>query len=152
MILEREAIDLISAALRHVRDAEWLAESTHPGGSPDQAWHLAGYGPECARKATLRIRAFDKTIGHRFGSGRENVLDVALALDPFALRYAPSDWAGRYPALTEWREDVRYERTGSFARKPLPVGELVLHSRRAVDAVVAALWADGRFPDLELPW
>ena len=40
--------DLVSAALRHARDAEWLAHR-----SPDQAYHLAGYAPECARKATV---------------------------------------------------------------------------------------------------
>lgn len=37
---------LISAALRHVRDAEQLLTS-----SPDQAWHLADFGPECIRKS-----------------------------------------------------------------------------------------------------
>jgi len=152
MFLQREAIDLVSAALRHVRDAEWLGDPVNPRGSPDQAWHLAGYGPECARKATLRTRDFDKSIGHRLQRGSEDVLDIATALDPLALRYEPVDWAGRFPALAEWRETVRYDRTGSFARKPFSAAELVGQARQAVDAVVTACWADGRFPDQELPW
>lgn len=151
MVLGSEAIDLISAALRHVRDAEWLADPNNPHRSPDQAYHVAGYGPECARKATLRSRDFDKTIGHRFGAAQEDVLDVAVALDPFALRYEPRDWAGRFPALTEWRETVRYGRTGDLDRKRIAVDPLLRDSREAVDAVVAALWADGCFPDGEFP-
>jgi hypothetical protein len=147
MFLQPEAIDLVSAALRHVRDAEWLADRANPRASADQAWHLAGYGPECVRKATLRTRAFDKTIGHRFQSGGEDVLDVATALDPFALRYEPGGWAIRFPSLEEWRETARYERTGSVMQKRYAVAELVDQAGRAVDAVVAALWADGRFSD-----
>jgi hypothetical protein len=151
MFLQREATALVSAALRHARDAEWLAHPDNPRPSPDQAWHLAGYGPECARKATLLTRAFDRTIGHRFQSGGEDVLDIATALDPFALRYEPGDWARRFPALTEWRETARYERTGGVAQKRHALSDLVRQARHAVDAVVAALWADGRFADHETP-
>jgi hypothetical protein len=52
--LDKHAVDLLSAALRHVRDAEHLATPNHSGYSPDQAHHLAGFGPECAQKATLQ--------------------------------------------------------------------------------------------------
>ena len=138
------AVQLLSAALRHARDAEWLADPRNPGCSLDQAYHLAGYGPECARKATLSRREFDKTIGHRFRAGTEGIIDLISTLDPHAHRYALRDWALRYPSLAEWREDVRYEPTGTYLRPA--VSALVLEARQAVDAVVLALWADGRIP------
>lgn len=147
MRLSDEAVALISAALRHVRDAEWLA---HADRSPDQAYHLGGYGPECARKACLRDRRFDQTIGHRFERKIEDVLDVATALDPWALRYEPRDWAERYPALAAWRETSRYERTGT--RSSSNTRALVSDARQAVNAVVLALWTDGRLPDGAEPW
>ena len=56
--------DLLSAAIRHVRDAELLASTAGPNRSLDQAFHLAGFAPECARKATLPRSTFDKSIGH----------------------------------------------------------------------------------------
>lgn len=48
-MLADRALDLLSAALRHVRDAETLATSADDARSLDQAFHLAGYGPECER-------------------------------------------------------------------------------------------------------
>ena len=92
-MLQPAAFDLVSAALRHARDAEWLASKANPNRSPDQAYHLAGYGPECARKATVRAPWLYRTIGHRFDPASETVLDVAVALDPLALRYEPRSWA-----------------------------------------------------------
>ncbi len=45
--------DFVSAALRHTRDAEHLvAHGEHA--SRDQAWHLAGFAHECARKSLIR--------------------------------------------------------------------------------------------------
>jgi hypothetical protein len=41
-MMQPEAFDLVSAALRHARDAEWLASKANPKRSPDQAYHLAG--------------------------------------------------------------------------------------------------------------
>lgn len=150
MRLTQGAIALVSAALRHVRDAEHLADASNPARSLDQAYHLAGYGPECARKATLSIRFLDKAIGHRFGQKVEDVLDFALALDPLAQRYQPMGWAQRYPALRVWREDVRYDRTGTYG--PAAVAPLLTQAREAVDSVVLALWADGRLGDGGVPW
>ena len=72
--LDKHAVDLLSAALRHVRDAEHLATPNHSGHSPDQAYHLAGFGPECARKATLYHRLFDKPLGHTLGVGATTAL------------------------------------------------------------------------------
>lgn len=140
----------MSAALRHVRDAESLLATGNPERSVDQALHLAGYGPECARKATLSVRTFDKSIGHRFDQPAEDVLEVLVALDPWALRYEPSGWGQRFPALTSWTEAVRYQRTGSADEAQ--VSALVKQAREAVDGVLVALWADGRFPDGKMPW
>jgi hypothetical protein len=150
MVLQRQAIDLLSAALRHVRDAEFLLTAPEPSGSVDQAFHLAGYGPECARKATLTRRDFDQTIGHRFDPPIETIIDALVALDAWAQRYKASGWPTRFPALTQWQETVRYRRTGST--DPYLAREVVVQSREAVDGIVAALWADGRFPIGETPW
>jgi len=61
---------LVSAALRHVDDAQALLAV-----SPVQAFHLAGFGPECARKAALTVPGasqgtMDKAIGHGFHDNR----------------------------------------------------------------------------------
>lgn len=151
-MLEDDAVDLASAALRHVRDAEWLAAPTNPQRSLDQSWHLVGYGPECARKAILGIRIFDKSLGHRLDQASEDVLGMAVALDPFALRYDPGDWPRRFPALIRWQEVVRYDRTGTVVQQGIELDRALAQAREAVDGVVFSLWADGRFPDRALPW
>lgn len=45
-------LKLLSAALRHLRDAEHLADASNLHGSLDQAYHLAGFGPDCRYQAT----------------------------------------------------------------------------------------------------
>jgi hypothetical protein len=108
----------------------------------DQAYHLAGFGPECARKAVLSKSTFDLAIGHGVGESAEVGLRAALALDPGAHRYRVTHWAKRFPALARWTEQARYEETGS--RKPDEVAALLVESRSVVDAIVFSLWADGR--------
>jgi hypothetical protein len=142
--LSKKAQDALSAALRHVRDAEHLADTSHPHSSLDQAFHLAGFGPECVRKATLSDRALDKAIGHGVGEFAERALSAALAWDVIAHRYRLSDWANRFPTLKRWSVDSRYERTGRFSAPD--VQPLLADARRAVDEVVWAIWADGRLP------
>jgi hypothetical protein len=141
--LDKHSVDLLSAALRHVRDAEHLATPNHSGYSPDQAYHLAGFGPECARKATLYYRLFDKPLGHTLGAGATTALGIALSLDPVAQRYQPRSFASIYRELAAWVPDCRYERTGS-RKQPQAI---VREARDVVDGITAALWADGRLPD-----
>lgn len=129
---------LISAALRHTRDAEHLLEDG-PYRSVDQAWHLAGFGPECARKACLGERWADRSVGHSFG---DDVLEIALALDAWALRHRAREWRVRWPVLGEWRPAHRYERTGSRCAEQTE--SLVDAARETVDAVVADLWTRGQ--------
>jgi hypothetical protein len=143
--LSKKALSLLSAALRHTQDAEHLATPNRPYTSFDQAFHLAGFGPECARKSTLSQRWSDKPLGHALGRPADAILEFALALDPIAARYSPHDWSARYPALSAWDPQCRYEETGR--RAPPEVERLVLEARRSVDEIVAALWADGRLPD-----
>ncbi len=137
----REA--MLSAALRHRRDAEQLADGPADA-SPDQAFHLAGFAAECARKCVLSTETFDKAIGHGVGEAAEAGLLAALALDPMAHRYRLSAWGARYPALAKWTEQARYEKTGS--RTPDIVRGVVQEACQIVDAVVFALWADGFVP------
>jgi hypothetical protein len=135
--------DKVSAALRHVRDAEHLMQAGPPR-SLDQAFHLAGFGPECMRKALLQDGIFAKILGHRLAPDMEPTLEAILALEPGAHRYAPRHWGSRWPALATWTEQARYERTGT--RVAAEVDMLVTQSAEAVRDTLAALWADGRLP------
>lgn len=139
---------LVSAALRHVADAAALERD-----SPVQAFYLAGYGPECARKASL-ARWEDKqedvrnrAIGHRFEDPAETALAWFCDLDPLAARYTLRRWRDQHPILGEWAEEVRYGRSDSITRSK------VRRMRDSADALtystVASLWADGRLEALD---
>lgn len=135
-------MELLSAALRHVRDAEHLASVGPPARSLDQAYHLAGFGPECARKATLPIDVFHKVIGHGFEGTSELALDFALAIVPRTTRYDVGDKT-LFLELIRWSPQVRYDATGTH---PNPAA-LIKEARVFVDRVVFALWADGEIPE-----
>lgn len=141
-----DQLELLSAAGRHVADAEHLL-STGSHQSQDQAWHLAGFGPECLRKACLGDRAFDRTLGHELGPRAEALLDWGIALDPYAWRYDLSGWSEREPRLAEWRPAHRYEGTGT--RSGQAVTDLVDAARSFLERVRADLWADGRISGRE---
>lgn len=129
---------LISAALRHTRDAEALLVD-----SPDQAWHLAGFGPECARKACLTVRWADMAIGHDFGTASAEVIDFALALDPVASRFRPQ--RALPPSLGPWGPEARYVETGHFDLAQ--VHTLVQEARAWVDEVVLDLYLSGELAE-----
>ena len=149
LTLSPKAVDLVSAALRHVRDAEHLLDAG-PDASVDQAYHLAAFGPECARKAALSLRWPDKEIGHGAAALAEDLVELVVALDPIAHRYDPLSYRARCPELSRWRVDCRYNRTRTCER---PQAEaLCREARDAVDRTVAALWADGRVADGEALW
>ncbi|HTN86613.1 MAG TPA: hypothetical protein VL242_23090 [Sorangium sp.] len=137
-------LTLLSAALRHLRDAEHLADATSPHLSLDQAYHLAGFAPECARKAAIAAPWVNKPLGHELGDNAEVVLELALTLDPFATRYALQGWGTTYPALDKWEPGCRYEQTSTFTSAH--VEPLLREARRVVEEIMAALWADGRLP------
>jgi hypothetical protein len=137
-------LDALSAALRHVRDAEHLSRTAEEHASLDQSYHLAGFGPECARKAALGADTYARAIGHGVGPSSEAALRFALATDGAARRYDLEEWRTTYPALAGWSESARYEPTGR--REAAEVAALVAEARRIVDAITYALWADGRIP------
>jgi hypothetical protein len=137
-----ESSDFLSAALRHIRDAEHLADAGEHT-SLDQAWHLAGFAHECARKALIGRSWIPRLLGHDFDDASERVVDIAVALDPIASRFPVRDWAARYPAIAAWRPDHRYERTGTTAAIPRDLAALLVQARQAVDASVTALFLDG---------
>ena len=133
---------LLSAALRHARDAEALLKGAHQ--SVDQAKHLAGFGPECARKATLTAGWLAKPLGHTIVPADE-LMEFVVALDPVAHRYQADDWKSRYPDLASWSPQCRYDKTGTC---PFDLASRVVEqARAAVAAVLGALWSDGRIPD-----
>lgn len=162
--LSSDALTLVAVAQRHLRDAAYLAnhQDAHPAhrdGEPvyvslAQAYHLAGFAPECIRKALLSSRAFDKTLGHRFHpptapQANEDMLAVIMATDPFAARYySPrSSWAQAYPALAAWTENARYDRDADPKFDRERVRALLDSARDAVNGVVLSLWLDGRLPE-----
>jgi len=132
---------LLSAALRHARDAEALLAA-----SPDQAWHLAGFGPECARKACLSERWADKAVGHDWTSSAEALLEVAISMDARAARLDLAGWAQRAPLLARWRPEHRYNRTGANVAD---AAGLVEGCAGLVARVHADLWMDGALQGVE---
>ncbi|WP_437636409.1 hypothetical protein [Sorangium sp. So ce854] len=73
-----------------------------------------------------------------------------LALDPLARRYDVPMHAARWPALSAWRVEARYQRTG--ARSGPEAQALCQEAREVVDSVVVALWTDGRIAEGHTPW
>jgi hypothetical protein len=135
--------DFASAALRHIRDAEHLLAGEVIR-SRDQAWHLAGFAHECARKACVKDGWIPKLLGHDFSDASERVVDVAISLDPRASRLPVRGWATNFPAVTAWRVEHRYDRTGAVdAATDRDLEGLVRQGRAAVDACVLALFLDG---------
>ena len=135
-------LDFASAALRHMRDAEHLLERAAYG-SRDQAWHLAGFAHECARKACLRDAWVARLLGHDFAGASDAVLRFAIDLDPQAGRLPVDAWAARCPAVVDWRPGHRYERTGTCDRLGRDVDSLVAQGRHVVDACLLALFLNG---------
>jgi hypothetical protein len=132
---------LISAALRHVRDAEHLLDPG-PHRSVEQALHLVGFGPECARKACVNESLADKALGHDIKGAGDPVVDFLLAIDPSASRYRIEDQESEVPLrMQHWKIDARYMMTGQ-AEETLVCG-LVAEARQLVDRCVTELWSDG---------
>jgi hypothetical protein len=146
--LSASRVALASAALRHVEDATALASR-----SPVQAYHLAGYGPECARKAALTFASeveattLDKAVGHGFRKDAETAFALACTLDPLASRYTLRNWKARLPVLTQWSEQCRYEKSDHLGARQ--IRPLLDAASGLVTEVITALWADGRLPPLD---
>jgi hypothetical protein len=137
---------LISAALRHVRDAEHLL-APGPHRSVEQALHLAGFGPECARKACLDEEVADKALGHDIDGAGDPAVDLLLALDPSASRYGIDGHASELPhRARHWNLECRYMATGEPASIEQMVADVVREARAFVDRCVADLWCDGAVP------
>ncbi|HET9622835.1 MAG TPA: hypothetical protein VFP84_15785 [Kofleriaceae bacterium] len=135
--------DFASAALRHIRDAEHLAtEGEHI--SRDQAWHLAGFAHECARKAPIYQGWIPKMLGHDFQIANELVIEFAIAFDPRANRFPLANWSKRFPAISAWSPEHRYEPTGALDNaSDRCVEDLIAQGRAAVDECILALFLDG---------
>lgn len=135
--------DFASAALRHMRDAEHLLGPASYV-SRDQAWHLAGFAHECARKACVQDAWVPKMLGHDFSDASTTVLELAIALAPRAGRFPVLGWATKFAAIDTWRPEHRYERTGTVDHVPgRDVNAIVSQGRSAVDDCIVALFLDG---------
>lgn len=145
--LSEKQAALVSAALRHIEDARALLPT-----SPAQSAYLAGYGPECARKAALARwgdrdeDTRNRAIGHRFDQPSETALQWFCDLDPLALRYTLLGWKQSATVLGDWNEQMRYGRSDSVTRHRATV--LLEAAERLTTTTVAQLWADGRIESL----
>lgn len=142
-------LGVLSAALRHVRDAEHLLAVADPDRSPAQAWYLAGYGPECVRKAGLDDDWLNKTIGHGVVGASETVVAFALAHDPRPRRYGLDRLPAPHSVLDGWKVEDRYDASevGDARDARGEIRKAVEEARRIVDNVLFALWVDGRVPE-----
>ncbi len=131
---------LVSAALRHVHVAEHLV-ANGPHRSLDEAFHVAGFGPECVQAACLGEEWFGKAVGHGFDVAQSENLRLLMSLDPRARRYLPADWGAQHPVLRSWTVQSRYQPTGTFDLAQATA--MTQGARALVDRVVASLWADG---------
>lgn len=131
-------VALASAALCHIDDAGSLVAS-----SPMGAFYLAGYGPECARKAALTFAMekeaaeLDKAVGHGFDNDAETALAIVCALDPLAVRYTLRGWKGRAPILKDWKEHVRYGKSDAIGEQR--ARRMLEAARELVEEVTTAL-------------
>jgi hypothetical protein len=137
--MSKEQIGFVHAARRHVRDARALLAT-----SPLQSYHLAGFGPECARKALPGLDAYAKKLGHKVD------VDIFLtnlftALDPFLHRYPVVGWSTRFPKYSQWQPEVRYQ--ADTDPRTQDAAALVSEAEEAVCDVLFALYADGSAPE-----
>ena len=132
-----EALDMLSAAFRHLECAQNLLAT-----SPDEAWYLAGYVPECTRKAVISSGEFLKIIGHDPGS---RILNFVIAGDVEAHRAGVDQWS-MSESWGKWSPEHRYDRT-SEARK-VTAATLVAEAENRLWNVVVSAWTDGRIREL----
>jgi hypothetical protein len=133
--------NLVSAALRHVRDAEHLLEQG-PHRSLEQVLHLVGFGPECVRKACIDEELADKALGHEIRGASDPIVDVLVAIDPSASRYRIDDQESELPLrMAHWTMNARYMMSGQGAEATAE--SLTKEARRFVDRCVEILWSDG---------
>jgi len=129
---------MASAALRHVQDAATLTNGPKP--SPDQAWHLLGFGPECSLKAGLSAEWQGKAIGHA-GALSPRLASWLLDLDPAAHRRTQVH-AAENP-MPEWSPNHRYEATGWLATTTHDLGAALADATALVERRLASLWTAG---------
>jgi hypothetical protein len=135
-----------SAALRHVRDARFLLDGCEDYSSPDQAWHLAGFGPECIRKACLASRDWDKVLGHDLGAESDAVLRLLIGIEPGVTRYRIESIVNASMSLSEWEPGCRYKKSGSHDEALAKT--LTEECEAFVHRVACELWMDGVLIDI----
>lgn len=124
---------LLSSALRHWNDSRRLLSD-----SPDQAFHLIGFAPECIRKALLCQDTLARGLGHQLIDGP--LMEFVVALSPRLQRYPQARGWGD---LHDWSPEVRYDVTGTHATT---AAAAMLNAENYIFDVIAAAWADGLLP------
>lgn len=125
---------LRSAAARHLGDASAMLRA----GNWDQAEHLVGFAPECARKAALDSH-WHRLLGHVLVVGP--VLEALEALESMASCVRIPERA--LEALRSWKPECRYQATGIATEGS--TRDRVAAADLATTNVLAAAWVVGQW-------
>lgn len=102
--------DYVSAATRHLADAELLSS----GQRPDNAAYLGGYVIECVLKRVLEVHGYaGRSFGHDARNMTTSALFLATVLSPGLARYRIDRIPGLEAAVALWSPALRYSSTGS---------------------------------------
>lgn len=108
--------------------------------SPDQAWHLLGFGPECSLKAGLSAEWQGKAVGHA-GALTHRLASWLLDLDPAAHRRTQAHVD--HDPMPGWSPNQRYEETGWLATTTHDLGAALVDATVLVERRLAVLWTAG---------
>lgn len=129
--------DMIDAGLRHLGTATRCLEHA----DWEQVAHLAGFGPECLRKAAmLAPPAVNREFGHKLGM--HEMLDALSALRPHGLRLRADRLQTTWPALEDWDPQARYAADGTVSADQAK--ELHTDAAAAVRGLLFAMVLDER--------
>lgn len=132
---------MIDAALRHLRGARAALAS----GDYEQAAHLVGFAPECARKAAIAEPDLWKKLGHDFSA--HPFLNALSALRPEGLRLRVDRLDSEFPVLRAWDPQIRYLKDGQISK--YEAEDLERAAAEATARLVFAMTLEGRRDVLE---
>lgn len=120
---------------------------TKPYHSFDQVWHLAGFGPECARKARFPEAQWRKLLGHELGHVSDAILDWIEAIATEAARADLRRLVDGHLELARWKPDHRYQKSGTTTQAQ--ARKIYDQAEQVTDRLLASLWVDGHIEGLE---
>ena len=128
--------DYLSAASRHLRDANFLFENKHH----DNAAYIAGYVAECALKTIIEIAGRPPKV-HNLAILSGDALNLAADLS-FAVRRYQVDLSSYSLALqTNWNINLRYCASGFINENEAKI--FIENANQFYHATIGAMVLDG---------